>query len=75
MFIPNIDRYKIVLASQSPRRQQLLKEIGIDFTIVKQSFGDENFPKGLVREEIALYLAEYKASLLPLIQLCGLITK
>ncbi|MDX9695001.1 MAG: Maf-like protein [Bacteroidales bacterium] len=62
MFIPNIDKYKIILASQSPRRQQLLKEIGVDFTVVKQSFGDENFPKGLVREQIALYLAEYKST-------------
>ncbi len=62
MFIPNIDKYKIILASQSPRRQHLLKEIGIDFTVVKKSFGDENFPEGLTREQIALYLAEYKAS-------------
>lgn len=62
MFIPNINKYRIILASQSPRRQHLLKEIGIDFTVVKKSFGDENFPKGLVREEIALYLADYKAS-------------
>jgi septum formation protein len=62
MFIPNIDKYRIILASQSPRRQHLLKEVGIDFVLVKKSFGDENFPEGLVREEVALYLAEYKAS-------------
>lgn len=62
MFIPNIDKYKILLASQSPRRQQLLKEIGLEFTVTKKSYGDENYPAHLVREEIALYLAEHKAS-------------
>ena len=62
MFIPNIDKYKILLASQSPRRQQLLKEIGLEFTVTKKSYSDENFPNHLVREEIALYLAEHKAS-------------
>ncbi|OFX83179.1 MAG: septum formation protein Maf [Bacteroidetes bacterium GWF2_33_16] len=62
MFIPNIEKYKIILASQSPRRHHLLKEIGIDFTFVKKSYGDESFPENLEREEVALYLAEYKAS-------------
>lgn len=62
MFIPNIDKYKIILASQSPRRQFLLKEIGLDFNVIIKASGDESFPKYLVREEIAVYLAEHKAS-------------
>jgi septum formation protein len=62
MFIPNIDKYKVLLASQSPRRQQLLKEIGLNFTVVKKLYGDEVFPKHFVREQVALYLAEHKAS-------------
>ena len=62
MFIPNIDKYSIILASQSPRRHHLLKEIGIDFKVIKKSYGDENFPANLMREQIALFLAEHKAS-------------
>ena len=33
MFIPNIDDYKIILASESPRRHYMLKEIGLEFEI------------------------------------------
>jgi len=61
MFIPNIDKYKIILASQSPRRHYLLKEIGIDFEIKLKQFVDESYPENLVKDEIPLYLARKKA--------------
>lgn len=61
MFIPNIDKFRIILASQSPRRQQLLNDAGITFDVVINSSGDENYPKQLVKEQIAVFLAKYKA--------------
>ncbi len=57
----NTNKYQIILASQSPRRQKLLKELKIDFTI-KVKEVDEIYPKHLIKEEIPLYLSELKAS-------------
>lgn len=62
MFIQNIDKYKIILASQSPRRHYLLKEIGLDFEIRLKEFVDESYPDELVKEEIPLFIAQKKAS-------------
>lgn len=51
---------KIILASQSPRRKQLLEWAEIPFEIfVKET--DEYFPPGLQPEEIAVYIAKNKA--------------
>lgn len=51
---------KIILASQSPRRKQLLEWAEIPFeTIVKET--DEFYPPGLTPEEIAIYIARNKA--------------
>jgi len=50
----------LILASQSPRRQYLLKELGIDFEI-RTTNVKETYPKGLTPEEIALHLAVLKA--------------
>lgn len=62
MFIPNIEDYKIILASQSPRRHYLLKEIGLEFEIKLKEFVDETYPDGLVKEEIPLFIAKKKAN-------------
>jgi len=53
--------YKIILASQSPRRQYLLKELGIDFEIISNSEMEEKYPPELTKEKIPVYLAEMKA--------------
>jgi septum formation protein len=50
----------IILASKSPRRQELLKLMGIDFRIVLKEV-DETYPEGLTPPEIALYISEKKA--------------
>ena len=49
----------IYLGSNSPRRNELLKEIGLDFKKLKIEV-DEVFPVHLKRENIALYLSELK---------------
>ncbi|HAL82568.1 MAG TPA: septum formation protein Maf [Mucilaginibacter sp.] len=51
---------KLILASKSPRRQELLKLMDIEFRIVLKEV-DETYPDNLTPEEIALYIAEKKA--------------
>lgn len=51
---------KIILASKSPRRQELLRLMDIDFRIVLKEV-DESYPDNLTPEEIAVYIAEKKA--------------
>lgn len=51
---------KIILASQSPRRKQLLEWAEVPFeVIVKET--DEHFPPGLTAEEVAVYIARNKS--------------
>lgn len=50
---------KILLASQSPRRQMLLRDSGFDLEIVKIDV-EESFPADLKAEQIPMYLAEKK---------------
>ncbi len=50
----------LILASQSPRRQYLLKELGLDFEIC-ETHVKEVYPAGLLPAEIALYLADLKS--------------
>jgi septum formation protein len=51
---------KIILASQSPRRKQLLEWAEIPFEIIVRDT-DERFPPGLSPEEVAVYIARNKA--------------
>ncbi|MGD0583493.1 MAG: Maf family nucleotide pyrophosphatase [Bacteroidales bacterium] len=50
----------IILASRSPRRQQLLKEAGFLFTVRLMDY-DESIPESLKGKEIAEYLSAQKA--------------
>jgi septum formation protein len=52
--------YHLVLGSKSPRRQQLLTDLGLPFT-VRTIEVDETFPPELKAQEIPLYLAGLKA--------------
>lgn len=51
---------KIILASQSPRRKQLLEWAEVPFEIVVKET-DERFPPGLTPDEVAIYIARNKA--------------
>ena len=52
---------KLILASQSPRRQELLKALEVDFEVRLKPV-DESFPDGLQPFEIAEYIAKKKAA-------------
>lgn len=51
----------IILASKSPRRQNLLKELGVDFTVQTKEI-EEVYPPELKKEEVAIFLSELKAA-------------
>ena len=53
-------KYNYILASKSPRRNQLLQSLGIEF-VVKTKEVEENYPEILSKEEIPVFLAELKA--------------
>lgn len=55
---------KIILASKSPRRQELIKGLELDYSIRLYEV-DESFPASARAHEIALYLAEKKAMAYP----------
>ena len=59
--LERLAKYKIVLASQSPRRQYLLKELGLKFEIISKSDIKEEYPADLPCSEIPVFLAKLKA--------------
>jgi septum formation protein len=60
MMLDNLKDYKIILASKSPRRKQLLEGLNLPFEVIVCEV-DEVFPEGLSMEEIPVYLAKLKA--------------
>ena len=54
--------YKIILASNSPRRRELLGGLGLDFTVKVISGIDESWPHELKGEDIPLYISREKAA-------------
>jgi septum formation protein len=61
MFLKNLGKYHITLASGSPRRHELLRQAGINFTIGKGRDVPEKVPPGIHIDEVALYLARLKS--------------
>jgi septum formation protein len=57
----NLKDKKIILASKSPRRQELLKGLGINFEIRTKEI-PEDYPSDIPAEEVPLYLSEKKAN-------------
>ena len=59
--LDNLNKYKVVLASNSPRRKELLSGLGIEYTVRTMLDVDESFPDSLKGEEIPAYIANEKA--------------
>ncbi len=57
----HLKKYNIILASNSPRRQELLSGLGIDFEIRVIKGIDESYSESLKPEEIPVCLARKKA--------------
>lgn len=60
--LSNLSKYKIILASNSPRRKELLSGLGIDFQIRTIKGIDESYPDTLHGEDIPIYISKKKAS-------------
>jgi septum formation protein len=58
--IESLNKYRLILASRSPRRQELLRELGLKFDVVVRDY-DEDYPRGLNGTEIAMHVAHSKA--------------
>lgn len=61
MLKERLKKYNIILASKSPRRQQFLKDLDLDFSIELKEI-EEIYPENLGGTAITDYLAELKSS-------------
>lgn len=59
-----LKNFHIILASQSPRRQELLKGLQLPFEIQTVDC-EEHYPETLPKEEISMFLAQLKATAFP----------
>ncbi len=57
----DFNRYHIILASNSPRRKELLAGLGLPFEVHVLKDIDESYPVELPVSEVALYIAKKKA--------------
>ena len=62
MSLSKINSYNIVLASQSPRRRQLLSELGVEYSLANLQDIDETYPQDIEVEKVPEYLSTHKAS-------------
>lgn len=59
--LDNLKKYKIILASNSPRRKELMSGLGVDYIVRTLPDVDESYPSTLVGAEIPKYIACEKA--------------
>ena len=52
---------RIVLASGSPRRQELLQRMGVSVFTIRVPQGEEDFPAGLTPQETVCYISREKS--------------
>lgn len=60
-----LKNYRLILASQSPRRRQLLSDAGLEFTLADRFECDETFPQDMPAEDVAEYLSRLKSEAYP----------
>ena len=58
----NLKKYKVILASNSPRRKELLAGLGVDYEVRTLPDVDESYPETLQGADIPLYIAKEKAA-------------
>lgn len=59
--LDNLNKYKIILASNSPRRKELLMGLGIKYSVKTLPDIEETFPDNLEAEAIPVHIAKGKA--------------
>lgn len=67
--LDNLEKYKVILASGSPRRRELMAGLGVNYEVRILPDVDESYPNTLQGEEIPLYIAKEKAdAYIPMMQ-------
>ena len=59
--LENLDKYQIILASNSPRRKELMSGLGVDYVVRTLPDVDESYPADLSGAEIPAYISREKA--------------
>lgn len=59
--LDNLQGYRLILASNSPRRNELLGGLGIEYQVRVLADGDESYPAHLQGAEVATFIAWQKA--------------
>ncbi|HOE04848.1 MAG TPA: Maf family nucleotide pyrophosphatase [Bacteroidales bacterium] len=57
----NRKKYNVILGSASPRRRQLMEQMGVSFSVARIDYNESKYPAQLQQEEIAVYLAHEKS--------------
>ena len=57
----NLDKYQIILASNSPRRKELMSGLGVDYVVRTLPDVDESYPADLAGAAIPEYISREKA--------------
>lgn len=60
--LDNLKKYHIILASNSPRRRELLSGLGVDYEVRALPGVDESYPDTLSGEDIPVYISREKAA-------------
>ena len=59
--LDNLKKYKVILASNSPRRKELLAGLGVEYEVRTLPDVDESYPETLKGADIPLYISKEKA--------------
>ena len=59
--LDNLKKYDVVLASNSPRRKELLEQLGVNYRVELIKGIDETHPADMPAHEIAEYLSRIEA--------------
>ena len=59
--LDNLKKYRLILASNSPRRKELLAGLGLDYEVRTLPDVDESYPESLQGGDIPLYISRVKA--------------
>lgn len=62
MILDNLRKYKVILASNSPRRKDLLAGLGVEYEVRTMPDVDESYPSTLKGADIPLYISQEKAN-------------
>ena len=62
MLNEKLKNFKLILASNSPRRQSLMNDAGLHFELSVPAENEENYPEDIYSSAVPLYLAKLKAA-------------